>query len=71
MKTGVGGVDRPAVALLVAEGGKAEVLIPPLHEPIMTMVGAEGFVLRGIERVDLQDGVYGVVQEWRCEVMLR
>ena len=41
-------------------------LLPPLHEPMLTGFGADVFHLRGIERLELADGVHGVVQEWRC-----
>jgi hypothetical protein len=33
--------------------------------------GNEAFHLRGIERLELDDGVYGVVQEWRCVPVIR
>lgn len=62
------GSDRPVSAKLLPSGPGVP-LIPELREPIITMVGIDGFVLRGIERVEMQDGVYGVVQEWRCAVI--
>lgn len=65
------GGDRPIAAHLIAQGGISTHLIAPLHEPILTLVGFEGFVLRSIERLELPDGVHGVVQEWRCTVIVR
>jgi len=44
----LGGSDRPVQALLVVPDGKAAHIISPLNEPIITLVGADGFVLRGI-----------------------
>ena len=61
-----GGGDRPVEARLVLTDGKPNSLLPPLHEPMLTGVGADVFHLRGIERLELADGVHGVVQEWRC-----
>jgi hypothetical protein len=66
-----GGGDRPVQALLLIPGGNSAHLLAPLHEPIITLVGHDGFVLRGIERVESTDGVYGVVQEWRCNTVSR
>lgn len=65
------GSDRPIAAHLIAQGGVSKDLIAPLHEPILTLIGVDGFVLRGIERLELPDGVHGVVQEWRCTVAVR
>jgi len=57
---------RPIAAQLLSPDGLARHLVPVLHEPAFSGVGAEVFHLRGIERLELDDGVHGVVQEWRC-----
>uniref|UniRef100_Q47CL4 Uncharacterized protein n=1 Tax=Dechloromonas aromatica (strain RCB) TaxID=159087 RepID=Q47CL4_DECAR len=67
----VGGGDRPTAAKLLRLDGLAGNLIPDLHEPALTGFGTEVFNLRGIERLELDDGVYGVVQEWRCTPVIR
>jgi len=66
-----GGGDRPVAAQLLKLDGLATHLIPDLHEPALTGFGDQAFYLRGIERLVLDDGVYGVVQEWRCMPVLR
>lgn len=68
--TSHGGGDRPIQALLVVPDGKAAHAIPALHEPMITLMGSDSFVLRGIERLEADGDVYGVVQEWRCEVVV-
>lgn len=60
------GSDRPVAAQILGTDGLAKRLVPDLHEPAFLGVGAEVFHLRGIERVELEDGVHAVVQEWRC-----
>lgn len=61
-----GGGDRPITAYLLSPDGMARHLVPDLHEPVFTGVGQDVFHLRGIERLELESGVHGVVQEWRC-----
>lgn len=61
-----GGGDRPVAAHLLSPDGMARHLVPDLHEPSFSGVGAEVFHLRGIERLELDGGVHGVVQKWRC-----
>lgn len=61
----IGGGDRPIQARLVLSDGQPG-LLSPLHEPQLTGFGADVFHLRGIERLELEDGAHGVVQEWRC-----
>jgi hypothetical protein len=39
-----------------------------LYEPVITGLGNGLMTFRGIERVEGEDGVSGVVQEWRCEL---
>ncbi|MBS1197455.1 MAG: hypothetical protein H6R18_1240 [Proteobacteria bacterium] len=60
------GNDHPVAAHLVTPDGVCKHILPALHEPAFMGVGAEVFHLRGIERLVLDDGVYAVVQEWRC-----
>jgi hypothetical protein len=59
------GSDRPVAAHLVKADGLCTRLLPDLYEPAFLGTGADVFHLRGIERLELDDGVYGVVQEWR------
>ena len=40
---------------------------PPLYEPVLLGFAPLAFRLRGFERVEGQDGGYGVVQEWHVE----
>jgi hypothetical protein len=62
--------QRYFVATLMQPGDavRREVL-PRLYEPVLTTLGRGVLVLRGFERLEERDGVSGVVQEWRCEVM--
>jgi hypothetical protein len=60
------GSDKPIKAHLLAVSGMARPLIPDLHEPAFLGVGAETFLLRGVERLELDDGVHAVIQEWHC-----
>ncbi len=55
-----------ATAELLGLDGKAQHLIPDLHEPEFAGVGDSVFHLRGIERLKLATGVHAVIQEWRC-----
>ena len=54
---------KVSVALI---NGLCTRLLPDLYEPAFLGTGADIFHLRGIERLELDDGVCGVVQEWRC-----
>lgn len=40
-----------------------------LYEPVITALGNNVIVFRGIERVETEDGPVGYAQEWRCEVV--
>jgi hypothetical protein len=40
---------------------------PPLYEPVLLGFAPLALRLRGFERVEGQDGGYGVVQEWHIE----
>jgi hypothetical protein len=40
---------------------------PKLYEPVLLAFAPLAFRLRGFERVEGQDGGYGVVQEWHVE----
>lgn len=60
-----GGGNRHVEARLVLTDGKPNSLLPPFHEPMLTGSGADVFHLRGIERLELKDGVHGAAQEWR------
>jgi hypothetical protein len=44
-------------------------VLPRLYEPMLTTLGRGVIVLRGFERLEERDGVSGVVQEWRCELI--
>ena len=41
---------------------------PPLYEAVLLGFAPLAFRLRGFERVEGQDGSYGVVQEWHVEM---
>lgn len=60
------GSHHISTAQLLGIDGKAQHLLPDLHEPVFAGVGDLVFLLRGIERLQLDSGVHGVVQEWRC-----
>lgn len=40
---------------------------PPLYEPVLLGFAPLAFRVRGFERVDTQEGGFGVVQEWHVE----
>lgn len=63
---GVRGVARPTEVRLITAGGTAKHLLPPLYEPSFDGVSSDAFFIRGIERLELPEGVCAVVQEWRC-----
>ena len=58
---------RYFVAKLVSpEDALCKPLLPELYEPVLTIIGNGGLVLRGFERADEA----ATVQEWRCEFAL-
>ncbi|GAA5172305.1 hypothetical protein GCM10025770_38250 [Viridibacterium curvum] len=54
-------------AILSTGGGRPELIVPELFEPVLTGISRGGFQLRGYERIDQGDGPYLVLQEWQCE----
>lgn len=61
------GSARPITARLLTVDAQCRHIVPDLHEPMIIGFGIDTFRLRGIERVELDDGIYGVVQEWQCK----
>lgn len=66
LATGSAGSVRPEEVHLIVPGNAQPALLPPLYDPAFSGVNADSFFLRGIERLELPEGVCGVVQEWRC-----
>ena len=56
------GSDRPIAAHLLATSGIAKHLLPDLHDPTFLDVGDEAFMLRGVERLAIGDGMHAVIQ---------
>lgn len=67
---GVRGAARPTEVTLSTPGGITQRLLPPLYEPVFEGVSSDAFFIRGIERLELPEGVFAVVQEWRCRPIL-
>lgn len=67
---GVRGVARPTEVHLIAAGGISTHLLPPLYDPLFDRISSDAFVIRGIERLKLPEGICAVVQEWRCRPIL-
>lgn len=65
------GSHHISAAQLLGLDGKAQNLLPELHEPEFAGVGDTVFHLRGVERLQLESGVHAVVQEWRCTPVFR
>jgi hypothetical protein len=45
----------------------ADALVPDLYEPVLHHFAVAAFRLRGFERVEVDGGNVGVVQERHCE----
>lgn len=46
-------------------------VVPDLYQPVLVSAGNGVLLLRGFERIDTANGPCAVVQEWRCEVVVR
>ena len=59
--------QRYHVATLRPVDPMADALVPDLYEPVLLDFAVAAFRLRGFERVEVDGGHVGVVQEWHCE----
>jgi hypothetical protein len=62
------GEERYSLITLRGDDPMTPSPIPPLYEPVLLGFAPLAFRLRGFERVERGTGVYGVIQEWHCEV---
>lgn len=58
---------RYNVATLRPIDPMADALVPDLYEPVLLLFAVGAFRLRGFERMEVDGGHVGVVQEWHCE----
>ena len=54
--------------LTSSSSAKCPDIVPPLYEPVLSIVDFEHFKLRGFERLGIGDDTFIVLQEWYCPV---
>lgn len=62
------GDERYEVLTLRADDPAVPSPIPPLYQPVLLGIFTLAFRLRGFESVNRGTSVFGVVQEWHCEL---